>query len=89
MSEDDIQRRIAFGIDAEAFLNSPLGRIIQGRAVEEVDDALEALKTVDPEDAKSIRDLQNRAYRAESVKQWIFEVIQDGLEAQRILIEGE
>lgn len=89
---DDIrqtQDTIDFGMEVEAFVQSRLGRYLIGRADEEAADALEALKHVDPEDAKAIRELQNRIYRVESINYWLADAVTAGLNAQRECVERD
>ena len=73
------------GKDAEEFFASELGQVVIGRADQEYSEALEGLRTVDPEDAKSIRELQNKAWRAESFKGWLAELIISGKQAIQTL----
>lgn len=78
---------IDFGMEVEAFLQSRLGRYLCGRAEEEVAEAVEALKRVDPDNAKEIRKWQNMIGRAESFGYWLAEAVQSGYNAQREFIE--
>ena len=73
------------GKDAEEFFASELGQVVIGRAEQEYTEALEGLRTVDPDDVKSIRDLQNKAWRAESFKGWLAEIIISGKQALQTL----
>ena len=73
------------GDKAEAFIQSDLGRYFTGICDQEVEIAVQRLKTVDPSDEKTIRTLQNEIWRAESAKQWFFEIIQDGQQAFEVL----
>lgn len=75
---------VALGLDAEQFMNSPLGRYLVDRIESEVYAALSELKQVDAEDPRHIRDLQNRVYRAEKILTWLDEVIQEGRNAERM-----
>ena len=76
-----------FGETTRQFLESEVGRYLKGRAEAEALEYTEQLKTVDPDDAKKIRDLQNGIYRAESVVQWLIEAIEEGDEAINTFIE--
>ena len=73
---------VQLGIEAEAFIHSAVGRYLVGRAEDERQRALEALGTVDPEDAKLIRELQNQHWRSNAVSGWLAEAIQDGAHAE-------
>lgn len=77
------------GKDAEAFLKSELGQYITGCAQQEIDEALEELKSVDPGDSKAIRTLQNKIKVAERVPKWLTEVINTGKNAIELLDESE
>ncbi|MGH2721613.1 MAG: hypothetical protein ACRDJO_08425 [Actinomycetota bacterium] len=70
------------GIQVEAFLSSPVGKYIAGRAEEESQMALSLLGSVDPEDAKRIRELQNQHWRGSTVIEWLVEAIRVGAHAE-------
>lgn len=84
-SERELLHRVAMGMEAEAFLGSNIGRYIVERAEAERDDAVEDLKEASPDDPKTIRDLQNRIWRAESVQFWLADLINDGNNAMHEL----
>lgn len=71
------------GIEAETFLNGPIGMFMQKRVKDEIDDALDKLKVVDPCDHQQIVALQNIVWRAESFIAWCNELIANGWEAER------
>ena len=73
------------GRDAEEFLASDLGRMMVARAEEEYTDALEALRRVNPTDVEAITSLQNKAWRAESFRGWLAEIIITGKQALETL----
>lgn len=75
----------AFGIEVEAFLGSDIGRYLIARAEAEREQALNALKDVDAEDSRAIRQLQSTVARAESIQYWMAEAIQEGRNAERQL----
>lgn len=81
----ELQNRIALGLDTEAFLNTTLGKYLEGRAQAEAVDAMQGLKTADPADAKAIQALQNAVFRAESFANWLNDAIADGSLAQNEL----
>ncbi|CAB4211921.1 hypothetical protein UFOVP1419_52 [uncultured Caudovirales phage] len=74
---------VRFGIEAEAFLASPLGKYLQQRVDAEVVEAVNSLKTVDPCDHAQIVKLQNEIYRAESFSAWLADLITSGWEAEK------
>lgn len=84
-----IHETIDFGFQVEAFLLSPVGKYLVGRAEGEIDEAVQQLKVANPTDAALIRELQNKIYRAESVQFWLAEAIQEGTNAQRELHERD
>lgn len=93
MTEDKslspLLKAVDLGFQAEAFLQSDLGCYLVQRAEAQTEEAVEALKVADPEDAKAIRALQNTIAVAESVQYWLGDVIQQGVNAQQQLHEGE
>lgn len=91
MTNDDDLRvttaMIDFGMEVEAFLQSRIGRYLTGRAEDEIEAAVEALKRVDPHDTRAIQAIQNTIHRAESFGYWLAEAIQSGYNAQREFVE--
>lgn len=88
MSDDQTKQllgEISLGIEAESFLESEVGKRLIARAESERDDAVNELKTADPENAKQIRDLQNRIWLAESFQKWIAEIISSGWNAETVM----
>lgn len=84
--DDDIQQiraAIEFGLDVKQFMGTTLGRYIQAKANEQIEAARDALQTVDPEDAKKVRSLQNDAAVAAMVLTWIGEAVIEGEQAER------
>lgn len=75
------------GKDAEEFLNTELGRYLVGRAEQEAADAMHQLKSVYSWRRKKIQELQNKVWRAESVQQWIADLIISGRQAMETLDE--
>lgn len=73
-----IQKRIAIGLDVQAFLNSDLGQHILDRARDEALEAMNALKQIAPTKTDEIRELQNTIYRAESFEGWLIEALDIG-----------
>ena len=77
------------GRDAEEFLRSDIGRYIVGRCQQEVAEAHALLTTVSPWRRNRIRQLQNQAWRAQSVQGWLVELIQQGRQAEQALSQDE
>ena len=93
MSEQDdmqtIRATVAFGLDVEAFMRSPIGRYLTQRANTDRDTAMEALKDADAEDPKAIRKLQNDVRCAGNFLIWLGEAVTEGENASRVYIASE
>lgn len=88
LDPNDPNVRIAvFGQVVQDFLKSDVGDFLLRKAQEEANDAMDLLKKAPPEDALSIRELQNRIWRAESIMNWLGEAIETGLQAKEQLEE--
>ena len=79
----ELRSRIAFGLDVQQFMDTRLGRYLQDRANSDIETAIEALKTVDPEDPKAIRKLQNDVAVASNVLDWLGQAVTEGEQAER------
>lgn len=77
-NETDLVKDLELGIEAEAFLNSPIGKYLAERSEAERDEAIEEFRQVDPTDAVKVRNIQNRIWRAESFATWLAQAIQNG-----------
>jgi hypothetical protein len=73
---------IELGLDAEQFLHTKLGQYLEKRALDTALDAMQALKTCDPNDAKTVQVLQNAVFRAESFTLWLDDCINQSKVAQ-------
>jgi len=69
---------ILIGDDADSFFKSDLGQYVVAKAQQVCDDALTELRTVDPENTKKIRELQNQIYIAEGALSWLQEILITG-----------
>jgi hypothetical protein len=78
MNVTELLAEAQLGIEAEAFLESPLGRHIADRIEREIGEAQTALETVCPLDTEAVRALQNKAKVARLVKDWLLEAIVNG-----------
>ena len=87
---------VALGMDAEAFMDSDLGReflnVVSDRAIA----AMDVLKRVKPSEfktldqfARAVLDLQNEVLRAETFEEWIVEVVETGHNTEQNLIAQE
>jgi len=77
-AEEKLKQAVWLGAEAEAWLRSPVGQYVLTRVEQERGEALLALRTVDPDDSKKIRQLQADIKRAESFPEWISELIHEG-----------
>lgn len=66
------------GEDAKKFLHSHFGQYLLGQAELEADKARSQLEVIDPDDAKSIRILQNEIRRHVDLESWIANAIDAG-----------
>ncbi len=78
---------VEIGLDARKFLDSRLGKTIIAAAEAQRDDAIAGLKTVDAENPKAVRELQNQLWRAEQFQFWLADLIQAGINAEAQLAE--
>lgn len=75
------------GRDAEDFVRSELGQYVLGRAKREKEEAQTLLNKTHAWRRKRIQQLQNEIWRAESFEAWLFELIMDGRNAEKVLDE--
>lgn len=73
------------GRDAQDFLSSELGRYLFAKAEKEAGEALEALACADPNDTGKIEALQSRIWRARSFRNWLYELMAIGQQAEMVL----
>lgn len=85
----DIRQVIAMGMDAARFLDSTVGRYLVMRSEQKVLEALEGMKTVDPEDAKAVRALQTEIKVGEAIQYWIAEAINEGANAEQAFVSQQ
>lgn len=89
MANEEAMAQVALGIDAEAFVLSPLGKYLAARSESERSQAMERLKDVAPDDDQMIRALQFRIRVAEAIPKWLAECIQAGHNAEFLLREEQ
>lgn len=87
--EETLTAEVLIGDDAEAFLNSDLGRTILGIAELEAKAATEDLKSAKVTDPDRLRELQNIIWRSEKFKQWLGELVDRGRQAFHTLEHEE
>ena len=75
---DELLSIARMGVDAEAFVRTPLGRFLVGKADREIAEATTELIAADPEDAKANRELRNRIHVASMFREWMRDAIEIG-----------
>jgi len=101
VDQTDLQRagmlkQVGLGFDAEAFMDSDLGKdfldVISQRAIEAMD-KLKVIKSGDYETlehfSRAVIDLQNEVLRAEQFEEWIVEVVETGRNTEENLLQQE
>jgi len=73
------------GKQVEIFLESRVGSYLMQKASKEEVEALNRLRTVAATDRVAITHLQNMAWRASSIKDWLSEAVIAGLSATEVL----
>lgn len=83
-SDDDtpLFQAARLGVLADSFLRSDLGRKIAEKADREIQDCMEALLDIDPDDAKTVRAIQFKAAVARSAVAYLVEIVQEGRAAE-------
>jgi len=80
---------VELGVAVEQFARSTVGKYLIDRSKGEAEDAIERLKTADPDNAKLIRDLQNEIWRAETFEKYLTDAILGGRNAEEQLIHTD
>lgn len=84
----EIRNQIAFGLDAEQFMQSSIGKYLTARANADIDDAVERMKKADPFNGAELQRIQNEIHRAESFLLWMGQAVTEGENASRIFVEA-
>jgi hypothetical protein len=82
---EHLVREAAFGMNVEAFLESPIGVYLISRAETDIRNAQAALSSVDPHDWQDVQRLQNMIRVAESIQMWLADAMAQGVTARSIL----
>jgi hypothetical protein len=69
---------VQFGLDVAAFVDTPVGQYLVGRAEQERAAALEDMAAADASDVERMRELQLVVRRADSFAQWLADAQMDG-----------
>lgn len=83
--EQELMDQAVLGIEAEQFLASSVGRKMVAKANAIAEEAIEALKVAPPRDHEKIESLQNIIWKAESFKDWLADIIAEGMNAEEQL----
>lgn len=75
---DELVAEAEVGDEARQFLESDLGKTILGIAQQQIEEAMLRLRSVDPTDANTIRQIQNEIWRAESFEEWLKQLFHNG-----------
>lgn len=90
MSKDNLLlAEVAIGLDVRAFLATDVGKLITGRAGQELDEARMELETLDPEDTRAIRAAQSRIAVCRNIITWLADAIGNGRQAEAILSDRD
>jgi len=88
--------QIGIGLDAEAFMDSPLGRDFLGMVSNRAIESMDKLKNIKPSNyttldrfALAVTDLQNEVLRAETFEEWMVEVVETGRNVEENMIQQE
>lgn len=86
--DDPIIRTAVFGKQVEDFLTGDIGEYLVKRAKNEIDNAVEKLKKINPRANRSIQTLQNQIKVCESIAGWLGDAVISGQQAMKV-IEGK
>lgn len=73
------------GREAEAFLDTKLGRWVVANAREQKQGVIEQLILVDPHDVKAVADLQGKAVLLGLFEEWLRHALVEGAQAAQLL----
>jgi len=90
MSQDDkeLLNRVDLGIETEAFLNSRIGQYLVAGLEKREEEAVEKLKTADPNNIAEIVRLQLTCENSGEITSLLGGLIEEGWQAERLL-KGE
>lgn len=85
----DVIAAALIGEEARKFVESDLGQKVLLMAREQTESAQEALESVDPEDPKLIRELQNKAKLGRMFNDYLVELISKGEQSIAVFRQEE
>lgn len=83
--KDLLWAEAVLGRDAQDFLAGEIGQYVLGRCELEISEAQDELARVSVWRKNRIRHLQNQIWRAQSMRLWLAELVQNGARAETIL----
>lgn len=87
--DEIILEALELGEETRAFLNSKIGQHIKRCAERDIARACIELQTVDPEDSKKVRELQNKILVARSIPDWLDDAIATAEQAFQLVTSRE
>ena len=87
-SQQELFKDVNLGLDVEAFMQSSVGKMILAKAENELESGFGQLVNANPNDTSTIVQLQSQCKRALTLKSWLAEAINNGLNAERELNEN-
>lgn len=87
--QEDLMPVAIFGRQVGQFMSSDIGKYMLGRARDQYEAALDEFKRCDVNDVEVVRGLQNQMKMAENVRSWLEQAVQEGLQALKLLEDGE
>ncbi|MBA0086145.1 MAG: hypothetical protein HRJ53_14250 [Acidobacteria bacterium Pan2503] len=87
--QDALLELAVFGREVDHFLSTPVGLYLNQKITEEVNRAMNALRTVDPASAGAVAAAQARALVYSDIANWLRQAIAAGLQAETVLQEPD
>lgn len=88
-AEDYLLKSYEIGREVEGFMSSTAGRLVMGRAIEEVSAAIQVLLETDPaKSPEKAAAAQHRAASARRALHWLYSAVADGEQAEQVLLEN-
>lgn len=85
--KDTLIAEAVIGDEAKNFIESDLGKTILGMIEQDIALATAKYREVDPTDSKTVRDIQNEVWRAETFKSYLLQLFQRGEQAIHVFAQ--
>jgi hypothetical protein len=85
--QEELIQKAVFGKQVESFFNSDIGKYIIALSELDRSEALTLLAKCDPENANTVRELQNRVVVCDKIRGWLENAIINGVQALNIIDE--